>query len=123
MPDRDCLVSTALLREHRQRVQEEIERERQWRSNDDVFFKITRRVLDAWEEAEKAAARQYVPTAEAARLTGWSEPTLRKWAAIARTGGTLTGGWDEMVARREGGEKGDWSFVVSTLPVKNTAAA
>lgn len=120
MPDRDRLVSTAVLRERRELLRQQIAEQKKIRANDDPFFKITDWMLGEWESAERDAAREYVPTARACELSGWSGQTLRKYAAAARAGESLPEGWEELLARREGA---DWVFCVSTIPVKNTAAA
>lgn len=117
---KDRLVSTAVLRERRQVLREKIADQKKVRANDDPFFKHTEWLLEEWEAAERDAAREYVPTARAAELTGWSEQTLRKYATAARAGEPLPEGWDELQARRQGPE---WTFCVSTIPVKNSTAA
>ena len=116
----DRLVSTSVLRERREEIRDQIAEQRRTRSDDDPFFKITDWMLAEWEQAEKDAAREYVPTAVAAELTGWSVQTLRKNAHRARSGEPLPNGWQDLQARLEGS---DWVFVVSTVPVKNTSAA
>jgi hypothetical protein len=127
MADRDRLVSTAVLRERRARLREQIAEQKRTRSEDDPFFKIAEWVLAEWEQAERDAAKEYVPTAEASKLTGWAPQTLRKYAAAARAGERMLEGWGELQVRRTGssvkGDRGDWAFVVSTIPVKTTAAA
>lgn len=120
MADRDRLISTAVLRERRELLRQQIADQKKMRAADDPFFKHTEWLLAEWEQAEKEAAREYVPTARAAELTGWAVQTLRKYAAAARAGEPIPAGWDELLARREGS---DWVFCVSTIPVKNTAAA
>lgn len=117
---KDRLVSTAVLRERRQRLRDEIAAQKRVRSEDDPFFKITEWLLLEWEQAEKEAAREYVPTAEAVRLTGWSAQTLRKRAEEARAGESMPPGWELLQARKDGAE---WAFVVSSVPVKGKGAA
>lgn len=117
---KDRMVSTSVLRERREEIRETIEEQRKVRAEDDPFFKHCDWLLSEWEQAEREAAREYVPTAEAARLTGWSEQTLRKYAAAAKAGEPMPEGWEELRARTDGAE---WSFCVSTIPVKNTRAA
>ena len=119
MAERDRLVSTNVLRERRERLREEIAEQKRVRADGDPFFRITDWLLAEWEDAEREAAREHVPTAEAARLTGWSEQTLRKYGQAARDGEPMPEGWEGLVARKDG----DWSFVVSTIPVKRTQAA
>lgn len=116
----DRLVSTTVLRDRREELRGEIEAQRKVRADDDPFFRIADWLLAEWEDAEREATRQYVTTSEAARLTGWSEQTLRKRAQAARNGGRLADGWEGLVVRAEGKE---WSFCVSTIPVKSTEAA
>lgn len=116
----DRLVSTAILRERRTELREQIAEQRKVRADDDPFFKIADWLLTEWEEAERLAARHYVPTAEAAQLTGWSAQTLRARARDARAGNAMPEGWEGLVVRSDGPE---WSFVVSTIPVKATQAA
>lgn len=116
----DRLISVAVLRERRQEIREEIEEQRKVRADSDPFFRVTEWLLAEWEEAERRAARRYVPTADAARLTGWSPQTLRKYAKDAAEGRPLPEGWEELVVRAEGS---GWSFCVSTIPVKSTEAA
>lgn len=123
MSERDRLVSTAVLRERRARLREQIAEQKRTRAEGDPFFKIADWLLAEWEQAEKDAAKEYVSTAEAARLTGWSVHTLRLKAARARSGATMTEGWEGLQARRTGGRKGEWTFVVSSVPAKRTAAA
>ena len=124
---KDRLVSTAVLRDSRERIRAQIAEQKRLRAESDPFFKITDWLLAEWEQAERDAAKEYVSTAEAARLTGWAPATLRKRANAAREGEPLPKGWEELQARRTGssepGDGGDWSFVVSTIPVKSTAAA
>lgn len=120
---KDRLVSTAVLRERRDKLREQIAEQKSVRSNDDPFFKITDWLLAEWEQAEKDAAREWVPTVRAAELTGWTEETLRKMGAKARAGEPMPEAWDQLQARRAGGGSGEWSFVVSTIPVKRTEAA
>lgn len=116
---RDVLVSTAVLRERRAKLRELIAEQRRLRSDDDPFFKHTDWVLTEWEQAERDAAKEYVPTGRAVELTGWSEKTLRKNAQRARAGEAMPEGWEDLQVRREGN---DWVFCVSTIPVKNTEA-
>lgn len=120
MSERDRLVSTTILRERRQLLREQIAEQKRTRADGDPFFRITEWMLAEWEQAERDAAREYVPTVEAARLTGWSDQTLRKRASDARDGRPMPDGWEGLLARRDGAE---WVFCVSTIPVKNTAAA
>lgn len=115
---RDKLVSTAVMRERRRILREQIQAQKSVRSDGDPFFKITEWMLAEWEAAERDAAREYVPTAEAVRLTGWSAQTLRKRADEARAGEPLPPGWDLLQARKDGSE---WCFVVSSIPVKGKA--
>lgn len=117
---RDRLVSTAVLRERRQRIRDEIAAQKRVRADDDPFFRITEWVLAEWEQAEREAAKEYVPTAEAVRLTGWSAQTLRKRAEEARAGEPMQEGWELLQARKEGAE---WAFVVATIPVKGRKSA
>ena len=125
--NKDRLISTSALRERREELRDQIDEQRRTRSDDDPFFKITGWMLAEWEQAEKDAAKEYVSTAEAARLTGWTVGTLRKYAAARREGEPVPDGWDELQAKRTGagerGDRGEWHFVVSTVPIKNTAAA
>lgn len=123
MSERDRLVSTALLRERRARLREQIAEQKKQRADGDPFFKIAEWLLAEWEQAERDAAKEYVSTAEASRLTGWSVHTLRLKAQRARTGVAMGEGWEGLQARRTGGKKGDWTFVLSTIPAKRTAAA
>lgn len=116
----DKLVSTAVMRERRQRLREQIQAQKAVRADGDPFFKITEWMLAEWEAAEKDAAREYVPTAEAVRLTGWSAQTLRRRAEEARAGDPVPAGWDLLQARKDGAE---WAFVVSSIPVKGKGAA
>lgn len=117
---RDRLISTTVLRERRDQLQETIEAQRAVRADEDPFFKITAWLLAEWERAERDAAREYLPTVEAARLTGWSEQTLRKKAHQVRAGEDPGEGWEELLVRSTGSE---WAFAVSTIPVKRTNAA
>lgn len=117
---RDRLISTTLTRERRDELRQQIQDQKRLRAQDDPFFKITDWMLSEWEQAEKEAAREYVSTAEAARLTGWSEQTLRKRAHEAHEGRPLPEGWEELRVRADGPT---WSFCVSTIPVKSTQAA
>lgn len=117
---RDRLVSTAVLRERRDQLRQQIADQKKVRANDDPFFRITDWMLEEWEAAERDAAKEYVTTARAAELTGWSEQTLRRYGAAVRAGEPLPEGWDELLARKSGS---DWFFCVSTIPVKSTAAA
>jgi hypothetical protein len=93
MSERDRLVSTAVLRERRDRLRQQIAEQKRIRSSDDPFFKHTEWMLEEWESAERDAAREYVPTSRASELTGWSPQTLRKYAAAARAGEALPEGW------------------------------
>lgn len=117
---RDKLVSTAILREKRQALRDQIAEQKRFRPDNDPFFRATEWLLAEWEAAEKEAAREYVSTAEAVRLTGWSGQTLRKRADAARSGDPLPEGWENLQARKDGAE---WCFVVSTVPVKGKDAA
>lgn len=119
-PMKDRLISTAVTSERRAELRHQIDEQRKLRSDDDPFFRHADWLLSEWEQAEREAAREYVPTTDAARLTGWSEQTLRKWGAAARDGDPLPEEWQELRARCEGGQ---WSFCVSTIPVKSTQAA
>ncbi len=114
------MVSTLVLKERRSEIRAKIEEQRQLRAEDDPFFKITDWLLAEWEQAERDAAREYVPTAIAAELTGWSAQTLRSKAQKARDGDHPGEGWEELQVRLDGSE---WAFCVSTIPVKNTRAA
>lgn len=114
----DKLVSTSVLRERRQKIREQIQAQKAVRADSDPFFKITEWLLLEWEAAEKDAAREYVPTAEAVRLTGWSAQTLRRRADEARAGAAVPPGWELIQARKDGAE---WCFVVSSIPAKGKA--
>lgn len=117
---KDRLVSTAVLRERRDRIREEIEGQRAVRADADPFFKICEWLLAEWEVAERDAAREYVSTAEASRLTGWSDQTLRIKAHKVRGGEDPGEGWEGLLVRSTGSE---WAFCVSSIPVKNTKVA
>ena len=54
---RDRLISTTVLRERRDQLQETIEAQRAVRADEDPFFKITAWLLAEWERAERDAAR------------------------------------------------------------------
>ena len=73
-----------------------------------------------WEEAERAAALEYVSTKKAARLTGWSPQTLRAKASLREAREDPGDGWEGLEARTTGSE---WAFVVSTIPIKGTRKA
>lgn len=118
---RDRLVSTTITKERREELRARIADQRKVRAEGDPFFKITEWMLEEWEAAERDAAREYVPTSRAAALTGWSEQTLRRYAGMARAGEPMPEGWQGLQAVRHG--KHDWTFCVSTIPVKSTAAA
>ena len=117
---KDRLVSTAVLRDRRDKIREDIEAQRAVRADTDPFFKVTEWLLAEWEAAEKDAAREYVSTAEASRLTGWSDQTLRIKAHKVRGGEDPGEGWEGLLVRSTGSE---WAFCVATIPVKNTKVA
>lgn len=120
MTDRERLVSTTLLTERIEELEAEVEEQRKTRADTDPFFKIADWLLAEWRKALRDAEREYVTTAEASRLTGWSDQTLRQRAREAAAGAGLPDGWEELRARKDGT---DWSFCVSTIPVKGQAAA
>lgn len=117
---KDRLVSTAITREHRDRTREELATMERRGALDERGAKLADWLLSEWEQAEREAAREYVPTSVAAKLTGWSEQTLRRYAQASRDGAPMPEGWEDMVSRKEGS---DWTFCVSTVPIKSTNAA
>lgn len=118
--EKETLVSTGPLRERIVRLEEEVEAQRQLRADDDPFFRWAEYFLAAMREALRDAEREYVATAEAARLTGWSEQTLRARGRAAARGRPLPTGWEGLLARHEANE---WAFCVATIPIKGQAAA
>lgn len=116
----ETLVSTALMRARIEELESEIDEQHKVRADDDPFFKVAAWLLEEWRQALRSAEREYVPTAEAERLTGWTAQTLRKRARAATEGRPLPKGWEELRARQDGAE---WSFCVSTIPVNPRAAA
>lgn len=119
-PPPDRLVSTALLRERRQEIRARIDEQRKVRADSDPFWKITDWLLLEWEQAEKDATREFVPTAAAAEFTGWSPQTLRSKAHKIRSGEDPGPGWEELLVRSSGSE---WSFCLATIPVKSSKVA
>lgn len=114
------LVSTAILRERIEEVKEKRKEQKRFRAEDDPFFKHTEWVILEFEQAIRDAAREYVPTMEAAELTGWSPQTLRTKAHKVRAGEDPGPGWEDLQVRASGGE---WAFCVSTIPVKSSRVA
>lgn len=114
----DALVSTALLRQRREEERGELERLRPFL--DDTVANYAERILTAWERAEVDAEREFVSTAKAAYLTGWSEDTLRDRAKRGREGRAMPAGWEGLLATWDGQE---WAFCVSSIPTKGRKAA
>jgi hypothetical protein len=117
---KETLVSTGPLRERIRRLEAEVEAQRQLRADDDPFFRWADYFLAAMTEALREAEREYVSTAEAARLTGWSEQTLRARGRDVTNGRLMPAGWEGLLARQEAHE---WAFCVATIPIKGQAAA
>lgn len=116
--EREKLVSTTLLRERIQALEAEVEEQKKLRADDDPFFRIAEYFLTSMTDALREAEREYVPTAKAARLTGWSEQTLRARGRDVVEHRPLPPGWQDLLARFDG----EWSFCVATIPVKDTQA-
>lgn len=117
---KDALVSTKAVREGMDRVEEEIARQKRLRAEADPFFLHVGWVLEEMRAAVREAEREYRPTSEAARLTGWSEETLRRRARALHEGKAVPGEWAQMIVRKDGA---DWTYLVSTVPVKRSNAA
>lgn len=117
---RDVLVSLARIREGLESVEAEVERQKMLRADADPFFRHVDWVLTEVRAAIREAEVEYVPTAEAAKLTGWSDETLRRHAKALHAGEAAPREWAEMLVRKDGG---DWSFCVATIPVKRSVAA
>lgn len=117
---RDRLVSTALLRQRIQELEEEVESQRRVRADDDPFFRVTAWMIAEMQGAIRQAEREYVSTADASRLTGWSEQTLRKYGAAVINGDPLPVEWQDLLARFDAGE---WAFCVASIPVKPSRVA
>lgn len=114
----DVLVSVAALRERREQERAELERLRPYLPEQAVNY--AERVLTAWELAEREARIQFVPTSRAAELTGWHADTLRERGRQVIAGEPMPKGWETLLARFDAGE---WSFALSTVPVKGHRAA
>lgn len=110
---KDTLVSTTLLRQRREEERAELDRVRPYLEPRVATY--AERVLAAWERAEIEAAREYVPTSQAAALTGWHPDTLRTRAKMAREGKALPEEWGGLLAVWADGE---WAFCISSIPPK-----
>jgi hypothetical protein len=117
---KDVLVSIARIREGIAAVEDEVERQRKLRAAGDPFFLHVAWVLTEVRAAIHDAQVEYVPTGEAADLTGWSDETLRRHAKALHAGEAAPREWGQMLVRKDGG---DWAFCVSTIPVKRAVAA
>ncbi len=115
---KDTLVSTALLRQKREEERAKLDEVRPYL--DETVAAYAERVLTAWERAEIEAAREFVPTARAAALTGWCQDTLRARARMSREGKPMPPGWENLLSVWDGQE---WGFCISTIPAKGRRAA
>jgi hypothetical protein len=115
---KDVLVSTTILRQRRDEVRAELDDLRPYLPDQTVNF--AERLLLQWEKAEKDAALEFVPTAKAERLTGWSADTLCDRAAAIDAGRPVPAKWRGLLAQRT---TAGWTFCLSTIPVKETKAA
>lgn len=116
--NKDALVSTTLLRQNRERVREELAGMRPYLTNE--VAAMAERVLLEWEKAERDAAREFVETARAAFLTGWSADTLATHAKAIEETRTVPEEWRGLIAQRN---SAGWAFVLSSIPVKRSQAA
>lgn len=115
---RDTLISTAMLRARLAELEEEVARQRRMRPEGDPFFTHSAWLIAEFREAIRLAEIEYRPTTEAAKLTGWSAQTLRRAARDILAGRDPGEGWQTVLVKQETG--GDYSFAVSSLPVKRT---
>jgi hypothetical protein len=115
---REALVSTEILRQKRQEARAELDAHRPYLTEQVTAY--AEKILLQWEQAEREAARQFVPTARAAALTGWSPETLTDHARQIEAGASVPEEWRGLLAQRT---SAGWSFVLSSVPVKRSKAA
>jgi hypothetical protein len=75
-----------------------------------------RRCVSTIREGMKAAEELWATVTETARVTGWSEPTLTKYAAALANGEAVPHEWSTMEARMAGA--GGYLIRPSTVPPK-----
>lgn len=117
---KDALVSARAVRECIDTIEGEVASQRRLRAEGDPFFRHCAWILEEMRAGLREAEREFRPTGEVADLTGWSEETLRRHAKALYEGGGAPAGWAAMLVRRDGG---DWSFCLSTVPIKRSVAA
>lgn len=115
---RDVLVSTAILRQKRDEARAELDRLRPYLAAEVANYADL--LLLEWEKAERDAALEYVPTAKAARLTGWSADTLIDHANALEAARSVPVAWRGLLAQRT---TAGWTFCLSSIPVKQNKAA
>lgn len=115
MSERDVLVSTAVLRARRQEAREELERLKPILDRQVIAYAET--LLLQWERAETDAALEFVPTARAARLTGWAADTLAGHAKAIEAGRSVPLAWRGLLCKLT---PAGWTFVLASIPVKHS---
>lgn len=80
----------------------------------------SRWVVTEIEDALREAAAVWMPTADAAKATGWTRATLSKWASRKLAGKSLPPAWKQIQCRNT---SGGYCFRVSSLPLASRKSA
>lgn len=88
----------------------------EWEGDDASSVRAIRLCIGEVRQAIRAAEEAWHTTRATARLTGWSEETLSKYARRRQEGEALPHAWRGLQARP--GPFGGWMFRVSTIPPK-----
>jgi predicted transcriptional regulator len=115
---KDTLISDRALRERIAELREKQQEHRPWLSEQAI--NRAEWVIAEIEDALRDAAVEYVSTSEAARLSGWSDQTLRKHARRALANEEMEPGWELLLVRYDAGE---YSFNLASIPAKGRASA
>ncbi|MGH7468712.1 MAG: hypothetical protein ACRENP_12210 [Longimicrobiales bacterium] len=114
------VLATEPLEQATERIKEKLAEHVKWDGEDSSAVRTARWCLAEFEKGMRDACELWRPTSDAARITGWEEATLTKWARRKLAGEKLPFAWRSLeVTKAPDG----YRFRVSSIPAKGARSA